>query len=356
MQDLGSRGRVRRRARRRHQRGHQVRRQHLQRFAVRALLVQAGCARTTASSQRLQIDPITQNSAYDRPGRRPEFNRNEFGGTIGGPIVRDQLVLLRIGVSRVFENLTQELHLGDGEVGAGRRANARRRAMFGKVTLRRPSTACSSTCPALCTPDKADGHHRRLRRRRREPDHATNRRTSSARQTLGYEIPQWNMAYTGDYTATDKTLVSVRGGYMKDNYFDTGVNKSQTFEYVTPPLRCRRRCSRGARAVRRRPAGFSNLPRTQINDHDITTRNFVDLSVTPDGQRRRPAPVQGRLRLSRTPPTTCELAYPNNGYVTRVLESARSSATSRAWARAAAPTATTRSTTSARSARPAPTS
>ena len=41
------------------------------------------------------------------------------------------------------------------------------------------------------------------------------------------------MAYTGDYTRDDKTLVSVRGGYMKDNYFDTGVNKSQTFEYVT---------------------------------------------------------------------------------------------------------------------------
>ena len=71
------------------------------------------------------------------------------------------------------------------------------------------------------------------------------------------------MSYTGDYTATDKTLISVRGGYMKDNYFDTGVNKSQTFEYVTPtvlaaPERCSRRCPH---SIVRRP-GYSNLPRT----------------------------------------------------------------------------------------------
>ena len=100
----------------------------------------------------------------------------------------------------------------------------------------------------------------------------------AARSDLGYEIPQWNMAYTGDYTATDRTLVSVRGGYMNDNYFDTGVNKSQTFD-----------TTHSLAAVGRSPAcpaqyqpagGYSNLPRMQIKDHDITTRNFVDFSLT----------------------------------------------------------------------------
>jgi len=42
-------------------------------------------------SQRLQIDPITQNSAQIVQDNDQEFNRNEFGGTIGGPIVRDQI-------------------------------------------------------------------------------------------------------------------------------------------------------------------------------------------------------------------------------------------------------------------------
>ena len=62
----GSRGGIRRRARRRHQRGHQVGRQHVPRFALRALLARAGCVRTTDR-------PASVRSIRSRRTRRTSF-------------------------------------------------------------------------------------------------------------------------------------------------------------------------------------------------------------------------------------------------------------------------------------------
>ena len=161
--------------------------------------------------------------------------------------------------------------------------------------------------------DKADGHHRTP-----STEPTANTTTNDAtkprgQQALGYEIPQWNMAYTGDYTATNTTLVSVRGGYMKDNYFDTGVNKSQTFEYAT--VVAVGACSPACRRSIAQPAGYSNLPRTQIKDHDMTTRNFVDLSVSQTVNAAGEHQFKGGFGYSRAT-NDVDLAYPNNGYVT----------------------------------------
>ena len=156
------------------------------------------------------------------------------------------------------------------------------------------------------------------------------------------------MSYTGDYTATDRTLISVRGGYMKDNYFDTGVNKSQTFEYATATASLPPTLLATVPAQYRPAGGLQQSPAHSdqgSRHHDSQLRRLL---ADADSQCRRPAPVQGRLRLSRVPTNDVELAYPNNGYVTRLLELRRSRATCLAWAPAGAHTATTRSTTSAR--------
>jgi hypothetical protein len=162
--------------------------------------------------------------------------------------------------------------------------------------------------------------------------------------------PQWNMAYTGDYIATTTTLVSVRGGYFKDNYFDTGVNKSQTFEYATSAVGVP-----GVPAQYAQPAGYSNLPRTQIKDHDITTRNFVDLAISQTVNKAGVHQFKGGFGYSRAT-NDVNLAYPERRVRHAVLGSDVRQRRSRVWVRARAPTATTRSTTSARRARPAPTS
>jgi hypothetical protein len=262
-------------------------------------------------NRRLQIDPATQNSAAVIQDDDQEFNRNEFGGTIGGPIVRDHLFFFGSASPRM-ESLTRNYTLTTGEVVPVTRDRTTK-SFFGKVTYS-PVSRLQLNLSGLWTPDKAEGSIVAF-------DGPTANRTTNdraffeARQQLGYEIPQWNMAYTGDYTATDRTLVSVRGGYMRDNYFDTGVNKSQTFEYATPTT------SLPANLLATVPPqyvqlnGYSNLPRVQFNDHDLTTRNFVDVSLTQMVNAAGQHQFKGGFGVSRAT-NDVQLAYPNGGYVT----------------------------------------
>ena len=83
------RGRVRRRARRRHQRRHQVGRQHLPRrertTTSRAAPLSAGPVK------RLVLNPSDDVTvSYVQDEKQPD-HRNEFGGSLGGPIVKDKL-------------------------------------------------------------------------------------------------------------------------------------------------------------------------------------------------------------------------------------------------------------------------
>jgi hypothetical protein len=262
-------------------------------------------------AKRLQIDPITTNTAQLVQDDDQSFHRNEFGGTIGGPIVRDHLFFFGSASPRL-ETLTRDYHLADGSVMPVTRDRTTN-SLFGKATYS-PVSRLQLNLSALWTPDKAEGTLIAFDGANANQT-AQNAAFFTAQQARGYEIPQWNMSYTGDYTASDKTLISVRGGYMKDNYFDTGVNKAQTFEYSTPTASLPPALLATVPQQYIQSIPYSNLPRVQINDHDITSRNFVDFSVTQIVSAAGQHQFKGGFGVSHAN-NDVELAYPNGGYVT----------------------------------------
>jgi hypothetical protein len=256
--------------------------------------------------KRLVIDPATQNSASTIQDDDQTYHRSEPGAAIGGPIVRNKLFFFG-SLSPRMENLERNYVTTDGQHVTVPR-DRRSMSSFGKITYT-PSRRLQINGSALWTPDKATG----------KPvgyDGATANSTTesaaglTARKTLGYEVPQWNAAYTADYVVTDSTVVSLRGGYMKDNYFDTGVDTSQTWEYASSAVGLP-----GVPAQFALPAGSRNLPRTQINDHDITSRSFADVTVSQTANGLGYHQFKGGFGYSRAT-NDVELAYPNDGYVT----------------------------------------
>ena len=127
----------------------------LPRFALRALLRAAGCARTTVSPSASSIDPVTQNTAYFVQDDDQKFNRNEFGGTIGGPIVRDHLFFFGSASPRI-ENLTRNYTAQHRREWCRSIATARRRACSARSRIRR-SAVCSSTSPVCGRPTRPTG-------------------------------------------------------------------------------------------------------------------------------------------------------------------------------------------------------
>jgi hypothetical protein len=263
------------------------------------------------ADRRLQIDPVTQNSATIVQDDDQSFDRNEFGGTIGGPIVRDHLFFFG-SVSPRFESLTRNYHLRTGEVAPVTRER-RVGSYFGKATYS-PLSRLQLNLSGLWTPAKDEGSIVAYDGAGANQD-TRDAAFFAARQELGWEIPQWNVAYTGDYTASDRTLISVRGGYMRDDYFDTGVNKSQTFEYATPTSALPPSLLATVPAQFRQAAGYSNLPRLSINEHDLTTRNFADFTVTQIVNGAGQHQFKGGFGISHAT-NDVQLAYPNGGYVT----------------------------------------
>jgi hypothetical protein len=256
--------------------------------------------------KRLVLDPATQNTAYTVADDAQSFNRNEFGGSIGGPIVRDRLFFFGAVSPRVFRQ-TRDYTLTTGEV-VPLETEQTSGSYFGKVSVV-PSNRLQFNFSGLMTPTKLTGVTTAFDGARANT-FTGSKENIEARRTQGWESPQWNLAYTGDYTVTNSTLASVRGGYLSDNYWDTGVNKSQTFEYATSAVGLA-----GVPAQFQQPAGYSNLPRVQIKDHDKTTRNFVDLSLSQTVNAAGIHQFKGGFGYSRAT-NDVNLAYPNGGYVT----------------------------------------
>jgi hypothetical protein len=255
--------------------------------------------------KRLTIDPITQNAAKVIQDDDQTLHRSEIGFAAGGPIVRDRLFYYGTVVPRI-ERQTRNYNLSSGGTGSIHRDRELWNT-FGKVTYQ-ANNRLRFNVSTLYTPDFATGKIVAY------DDYSPNLSTLTpeniaARNELGWEIPQINLSGSMDYTLTDTSLLSVRTGYMRDDYEDTGINTSQTFEYATAPV--------GIPVAPQfnQPAGYSNLPRTQFNDHDRTTRKFINVEFVKafDGAGSHNLKVgSGFLRASND----VVLAYPNNGYVT----------------------------------------
>ena len=177
-----------------------------------------------ARCKRLVLEPDRrQDRAATSRTTKQTNNRNEFGGSIGGPIVQGQAVLLRIGVA-ALRPPHEQLPVLERHRARARSIRARRVTQaFGKVTYasrphareRQRARRRRRVRPARCRPTTAPAPNF---------DHQLAAPATRPTSRAGSSRIRRNVSGNVDFIADAATsFISVRGGIFYDNYKDTGI-------------------------------------------------------------------------------------------------------------------------------------
>jgi hypothetical protein len=217
--------------------------------------------------KRLVLEPTNEQTAFYVQDKEDDIRSQEFGGSLGGPIVRNRLFFFG-SYSPRNDFRTADYHYTDNASNAIDRDIWRQQA-FGKVTYASPRLTANFS--ALWTPTKATGT---LAAYDSASPNGINRAQSGLAVNIGrgYEINQVNTSGTVDLNLTSSSFLSFRGGLFHDRYSDTGIPLITPYTYGNSTASVAGLIPASLEG----PSGFANTPRAQITAFDTTKRrNFA---------------------------------------------------------------------------------
>lgn len=260
---------------------------------------------SAAPDQRLVLSPIDDTTVSFFQDVKQRNNNSEFGGSLGGPIVRDHFFFFG-SVSPRLQRRTNNYQFSNGtEPGSIAQKNLLSQ-FFGKVTYS-SGTRLRANASALVTPTRSTGTLASY-------DGTGANFISSSKAgnapniNRGYKVDQDTFSGDVNVLVGNAGLLSARGGYFYDNYSDTGIPTTTSVLWNTPSIGVA-----GVPAALQLPRGSQNTPRALISNFDTTkTALFqVDYSqvFTAGGSHQ----VKGGVGVRRST-NDVNSAYPG-GYV-----------------------------------------
>jgi hypothetical protein len=226
-----------------------------------------GAALAAAPVKRLVLDPLTEVNGFYIQDKEQPNRQNEFGGSIGGPIVKDRFFFYG-SYSPRNENTVRNYNYTNASSDIDR--DIWKQQAFGKLSF--ASRKVNANVSTLWTPTKATGT---LLAYDGAGANGINRTEASLapNKDRGYEINQVNVSGNTDINLTNSSFLSARGGFFNDRYTDTGIPDVTPWTYGNPstPLNA------VLPASLQGPTGFANTPRAQITAFDTTKRGNFNL-------------------------------------------------------------------------------
>ena len=219
--------------------------------------------------ERLVLSPVDEKTVQYWQDDKVSDVRQEFGGSIGGPIVRDRLFFFGSFSPRInvrdnlyrFSNGAEEGSIertskfvqAFGKVSAGsRRVNAYVSSLFTPTYVKGTLAAYNGFGPNFLAASMA---------------------SQEANKERGWEQMQANINGNVDVVISNGAYATFRAGYFHDRYTDTGIPLTTSYRYSTPTSTC---VGCAIPANLQGSVGVENTPRAQITDFDTTKRTLFN--------------------------------------------------------------------------------
>lgn len=231
----------------------------------------AGSPLSAGPPKRLNLDPSNETTIrYVQDSEDADY-QNEFGGSIGGPIVRDRLFFFGSYSPNVVRRTRDYLFSEGAESGSIKKEQTYHQA-FGKLTYATGRVVASGSL--LLTPTRSKGTTP-LKQGAGNDFISSSLASNEINLGRGFEQDQVNTSGTVDIILGPSSLLQVRGGYFYDNYKDTGIPDEVSHTYQTSNID-----QPGVPLDLQGPRGTQDLPRIQLNVFDKTKRSFVNVDYS----------------------------------------------------------------------------
>jgi hypothetical protein len=216
-------------------------------------------------TERLQLDPVTEESVAYIQDSKQKRDYHEVGGSLGGPLVKNRLWFFTSFSPRWLRQ-ANDYTFSDGGTDTLSR-DALNMNWFNKVSFD-PSSRIRTNFTWLYTPTYLTGSIPAY------DAFAPNTSTLSLANAQGYKTRGFNQpeqSYTGniDFTLANTALLSVKGGRYYLNYKEVGIPYRKYYWWQSSSVGLP-----GVPAELQQPNGFLTPSAAQVI-HDITTRTYV---------------------------------------------------------------------------------
>ncbi len=225
----------------------------------------SGNAISAVAVPRLQLSPLDDTTVLSARDAKQKNNRNEVGGSIGGPILKDHLFFFG-SISPRFVRRTNNYLFSNGTEPGSIPQSQTVTQSFGKVTA--SSGRVQANVSLLSTPLRSTGTLPAYDGT--GPQFISSSLAGNAAQIpRGFKQDQTNVSGNVNLTLTGASSLSVRGGVFSDKYADTGVSTTTAVIWNTPSIGLA-----GVPASLQLPKGAQNTPRVLITSKDDTQTSF----------------------------------------------------------------------------------